>query len=81
MATSITFLDGRTFPVGQRISFDTKYGSVGSGTIAAIIGDKLRLADITYVEHGTLDGWPLATGGDYDRIRDHGIHGGEVTGR
>lgn len=77
---SVTMMDGRQFRVGQRVSFSTKYGSRGSGTVREIRPGTygLLLTDLNYEERGMFDGWPLKDGGDYDRLRDHGICGGEI---
>lgn len=78
----ITFEDGRTFKVGQRV--EVYAGSVhGIGTIIGIDPNvrnpkpiKVKLdAD---VKVGEFDRWPLRTGGYYDRCRDGGVAGGEI---
>lgn len=79
---SVTFLDGRTFSIGQRVSFDTKYGSSGTGTVTGfgrtLGATTIKIEPDSDTVHGQLDRWPLKKGGEYNRLRDSGIFGGEI---
>jgi hypothetical protein len=80
----VSFLDDRTFAVGDRVQFDTKYGSTGTGTVTGFGRDfgsvTVKIAPDDGTEYGRMDRWPLKTGGFFCRISDHGIHGGEIVG-
>ena len=77
---STTFQDGFTVVVGQRVSFHTRYGSIGTGTVMDILAPRTRILvqpDENTV-YGELDSWPLRGGGRFNRISEHGLSGGEI---
>lgn len=80
---TVVFLDGFTVSVGDTVKFHTKYCSEGTGVVIEIVEPKrgpVRIVlEPTYEgTRGAYDGWPLKEGGDYDRLRTHGIYGGEI---
>lgn len=80
----VTFLDDRTFTVGDRVAFSTKYGTNGEGVVIGFGRNcgtttiKIKPdAGTNYT--GMYDRWSLLKGGHFNRLCDHGIHGGEIT--
>lgn len=81
--TTVTFADNFTVSVGQCVKFSTRYGSQGQGTVTKISESqsgvtRIHLEPSYEGERGRLDGWPLKDGGEFDRLRDHGVFGGEI---
>lgn len=79
-----TFMDGRTFHIGGRIRIWTKYGTECNATV---IGFGRSQGAVTVkaepdagTDYGGFDRWPLKRGGEYNRIRDVGVFGGEIRG-
>lgn len=80
--TSVTFQDGRTMQVGDRVRVCSKYMTRGWGTIVGLrpAGRDTRIqvqmdADVQY---GAMDRWPLREGGEYNRPLRDGLFGGEI---
>lgn len=79
---SVTFMSGRTYSVGDRVKVSTKYGTDGTGTVIGFVDKPSRTTVRIQMDpdtvYGQYDRWNLKTGGDFDRIRDHGVAGGEI---
>lgn len=78
---SVTFMDDRTFRVGDRVRFHTG-SSWGTGKVIGFGKDggavTVKVKADPDAEIGRSDRWPLKTGGYFDRLRDHGIGGGNI---
>jgi hypothetical protein len=78
---SVTFMDDRTFRVGDRVRFHTG-SSWGTGKVIGFGKDggavTVKVKADPDAEIGRSDRWPLKTGGYFDRPRDHGIGGGNI---
>ena len=80
MRESVTFEDDFTVTVGDRVSYDTRYGGYGNGVVLGFKQDRSSTsvliepdADAVY---GWLDRWPLRSGGEFNGVRTHGVSGG-----
>lgn len=81
MSQSVTFEDNFTVTVGDRVSYDTRYGGHGTGTVLGFRRDcgstnVLIEPDPLTAVYGWLDRWPLTTGGEFNGPRTHGVSGG-----
>ena len=79
----IIFDDGFSVKIGQKVRFNTRYGSRGKGIVTKIsVGSNSPVKiclEPTYEIKGSLDGWFCYNGKyGFDRLRDHGIYGGEL---
>ena len=79
---SITFLDDRTFTIGQRVAFHTRHDSTGHGTVSGFGVNRgcatVKIDAESNTEWGMYDRWPLRSGGHYNRLSSVGIYGGEI---
>lgn len=83
--TKIEFLDGRTFEIGQRVvvigegrDFEDVPGVViGFGKVQGAITVKVQADNPELIRENNR--WQLAQEGEhFDRLRDHGVFGGEL---
>ena len=80
--SEVSFHDGRTFHIGDRVHVWTKYGTdcdatvIGFGRAQHTI--TIKVQPDAWTEYGDFDRWPLSKGGEYNRLVQVGVSGGEI---
>ena len=81
--TQVTFEDGLTVKLGDRVRFRTVHGGSGVGIVESITktkGVRIHVRPVGSWLPGALDYWKLGDGSHYSYPLDAGLCGGEIQG-